>query len=137
MKFCNKCQTLKELTEFRKAAKYKDGLQTQCTPCMDAASEAWRLRNIDKRKVQQKELKAFQQKRFAEWKSNQKCMLCPESDACCLDFHHIDSNTKDGNVSDLAAGGRSWEKVMAEINKCVIVCRNCHAKIHGGMISLL
>lgn len=44
-----------------------------------------------------------------------------------LGFHHIDPKNKDFNVS-----GRTiaFEKMKKEIDKCVLVCNNCHGEIH-------
>jgi hypothetical protein len=50
-----------------------------------------------------------------------------------FDFHHIDGKAKDFGVS-LDGLTRSWERVERELNKCVLVCANCHREIHGGIL---
>ncbi len=52
-----------------------------------------------------------------------------------LDFHHRDPKKKDFG---LAVKGltRSWEKIQKEIDKCVLVCANCHREIHAGITQL-
>jgi 5-methylcytosine-specific restriction endonuclease McrA len=52
-----------------------------------------------------------------------------------LDFHHVNERIK---KFDLSTRGltRSWEKIKKEIEKCVLVCSNCHREIHGGIIKL-
>lgn len=67
--------------------------------------------------------------RFQEWKSHLCCTLCPESDSCCLDFHHLDPEQKDFGISE-AVPSMSWEALMEEVNKCIVVCKNCHTKVH-------
>lgn len=48
-----------------------------------------------------------------------------------LEFHHI-SGEKDFGIS--AKGyTRSWEKVKKELDKCILVCSNCHKEIHGNI----
>ena len=44
-----------------------------------------------------------------------------------LGFHHLDPNEKDFNIS-----GKSWsfEKLKKEVDKCILVCANCHIEIH-------
>jgi len=44
-----------------------------------------------------------------------------------LEFHHLDPNEKDFGI-----GGRtrSWENVKKELDKCMMVCANCHREIH-------
>ena len=49
--------------------------------------------------------------------------------ADALDFHHIDPETKEFGLS----GGsiKSWEKQKTELDKCILVCANCHREIHS------
>lgn len=46
-----------------------------------------------------------------------------------LEFHHLDPNEKDFGISH-KGHTRSWEKVKKELDKCIMVCANCHAEIH-------
>lgn len=48
-----------------------------------------------------------------------------------LEFHHQDSSKKDFGISDKGYT-RSWEKIRAELDKCVLVCANCHREIHAN-----
>jgi hypothetical protein len=48
---------------------------------------------------------------------------CPEA----LDFHHTD-NDKEFNISSNMF--TKLEKLKEEIDKCILVCRNCHAELH-------
>lgn len=47
-----------------------------------------------------------------------------------LDFHHVNPNEKDFNIS--GSHSRSWEKIELELKKCVLLCANCHREIHSG-----
>jgi hypothetical protein len=42
-----------------------------------------------------------------------------------LDFDHMPGFEKVGNVADIVAN-YSWEKGMKELEKCQVVCANCH-----------
>ena len=44
----------------------------------------------------------------------------------CMDFDHRDPNEKLFGVSDGVNGKMNWEKILAEIDKCDLVCANCH-----------
>lgn len=46
-----------------------------------------------------------------------------------LEFHHLDPNEKDFGIA-YKGYTRSWEKVKTELDKCILVCSNCHAEIH-------
>ena len=68
---------------------------------------------------------------FAEYKKTLKCSKCDESDPVCLDFHHRDSTTKDCEVSKMVASQRSKDSILAEVQKCDVLCSNCHRKYHA------
>ena len=51
---------------------------------------------------------------------------CPDA----FDFHHSDPNEKDFAIST-EGYTRSWEKVKKELDKCILLCANCHREIHS------
>lgn len=65
-----------------------------------------------------------------------KCMICGY-DRCpgALDFHHRDPKLKEFGLSDKGLT-RSWEKTKNEIDKCVLICANCHREVHAGITQL-
>jgi hypothetical protein len=44
---------------------------------------------------------------------------------CCMDFDHRDPRTKLARVPALIANS-GWARILAEVDKCDIVCANCH-----------
>ena len=52
-----------------------------------------------------------------------------------FDLHHLDGSTKEFGLS-MQGLTRSWERVKAEADKCVLVCANCHREIHGGIAKI-
>jgi hypothetical protein len=52
---------------------------------------------------------------------------CPEA----LDFHHRDAARKDFGISSRGYT-RSWDRVRAELDKCDLLCANCHREIHAS-----
>jgi hypothetical protein len=58
------------------------------------------------------------------------CRMCPEKHPAALDFHHRDRKQKKFTVSSIIERRRPWNIVLEEIEKCDILCRNCHAKLH-------
>jgi hypothetical protein len=74
--------------------------------------------------------------RYRDFKDNSKCLLCPEKDPVVLEFHHKDPKTKTDSVGNMVHIGMSWYIVYAEICKCVVLCSNCHKKVHAGRIAL-
>jgi hypothetical protein len=49
-----------------------------------------------------------------------------------LQFHHIDPTQKDFAIS---SSGKSWADILLELDKCVLVCSNCHGEIHDQLIT--
>jgi 5-methylcytosine-specific restriction endonuclease McrA len=64
------------------------------------------------------------------------CQACGY-DRCieALEFHHLDPKQKDFGIS-YKGYTRSWEKVKEEVDKCVLLCANCHREAHAGMLQL-
>lgn len=58
------------------------------------------------------------------------CSLCEETHPACLDFHHIDRTLKGKTLSLAANNSWSIEHLEAEIKKCIVLCSNCHRKLH-------
>lgn len=62
-----------------------------------------------------------------------KCECCGyDKCASALEFHHKDPAQKDFGIGQNGYT-RSWEKVKIELDKCVLVCANCHREIHAGV----
>jgi hypothetical protein len=81
---------------------------------------------------------AEKNKRFAEnrrkwlvnYKKTLKCVRCEESHPATLTFHHKNNSEKSfeiGNALKLRVG---LKRLLAEIEKCEVLCANCHAKEH-------
>ncbi len=64
------------------------------------------------------------------------CQVCGYSRCLVvLDFHHIDESTKEFELSQRGLT-RSWEKIINEAEKCLLVCSNCHREIHARFVLL-
>lgn len=65
-----------------------------------------------------------------------KCQCCGY-DKCieALEFHHINPEEKDFSISDRDIK-LSWEQIKEELDKCVLVCSNCHREIHANVRTL-
>lgn len=58
-----------------------------------------------------------------------KCEKC-DYNKCewALEFHHTNPEEKDFIIAKYAT--LSWEKIKKELDKCIMVCANCHREIH-------
>lgn len=62
-----------------------------------------------------------------------KCKLCGYRKYFgALDFHHINSKEKSFALS-VKGLCYSWDTILAEAKKCMLVCKNCHAEIEAGI----
>src|SRR3989338_4598505 len=65
-----------------------------------------------------------------------KCQVCNYNKySGGLDLHHINPKTKKFGIGDKGYT-RSWEKVKAELDKCALVCANCHRELEAGVTQL-
>lgn len=76
--------------------------------------------------------KRYQEKRqtIEEYKASLACEKCGDTRGYVLDFHHLDPAQKDNTVARLLAGTYSLDTVYKEIDKCVVLCANCHREFH-------
>jgi hypothetical protein len=59
------------------------------------------------------------------------CNLCKYSKCnSALEFHHLDPKEKDFAIGT-EGYTRSWDKIKIELDKCILVCANCHREIHA------
>src|SRR3989344_6926287 len=62
-----------------------------------------------------------------------KCQLCSYNRyQGAFDLHHLNPKAKEFGIADKGYT-RSWEKVKAELDKCILVCANCHREIEAGI----
>ncbi len=65
-----------------------------------------------------------------QYKEGRGCECCDECDPCTLDFHHLDPKEKVHAISQMLRFQFSLAEIEAEVKKCILVCANCHRKIH-------
>lgn len=68
-----------------------------------------------------------------EYKVSMGCYECGIHDPDILLFHHINPDNKVASISDMVRDGALVSEIADEIRKCVVVCWNCHRKIHGDI----
>ena len=56
------------------------------------------------------------------------CSICSyDKSIAALEFHHTNPETKEENINKFT----SWPKVEKELEKCILVCSNCHRELHS------
>jgi predicted HNH restriction endonuclease len=90
----------------------------------------WREKNKEYRLTYQKETKR-QRKLDAIQYLGGKCVFCQQTfHPAIYEFHHLDPTTKDRDPSKMLS--LSWERLKSELDKCQLLCANCHRLAHHG-----
>jgi len=117
-KKCPSCNQEKPISEFHKRKNKRPG--SWCKSCMTKQAVA--------RQRKYKEM-------AIEYKGG-ACISCGFAKyAGSLDFHHVDPKQKDAGVSKLTRSPMT-DKIQHELDKCVLLCANCHRMVHGNIIIL-
>lgn len=128
-KICGKCKIEKSINEFSFKNKRKNIRHNACKDCWKEIRKISYEKDKSVTRKRNRRNKNKNQKWYNEYKSNLRCNRCPETHISCLEFHHNDPTEKEFNVSTLI-GTYSIEKIREEIEKCEVLCANCHRKHH-------
>ncbi|GAA1938911.1 hypothetical protein GCM10009775_33800 [Microbacterium aoyamense] len=131
MKTCGTCRQSKPFTDFNRKASRPDGLQEVCRECNREASRRYYERNREEH-VRTIVARTAEQRRaskdfLAAYLREHPCVDCGNADIRVLDFDHRPGTEKRLDVMRMVKDGYSLAKVEAEIAKCDVRCRNCHA----------
>tara|TARA_S200002703_G_scaffold140881_1_gene132371 strand:+ start:878 stop:1246 length:369 start_codon:yes stop_codon:yes gene_type:complete len=111
---CKVCKESKEPELFPVASVTKSGRAGECKACKSARVKKMRT-----------------ERETALWDmSDKKCGDCGlyHQTPSFFDFHHTDPATKKREVKQIICG--SWDTLMKEFSKCVMLCPNCHRERH-------
>lgn len=102
--------------------------QSKCKECHNAYAKDHHQRTKDKHNAQVSannlRYQAESLDTIVEKLIDNPCVRCGETNILCLEFHHLDRDTKKNHVSALKKFGR--HTLQKEIDKCVVMCANCH-----------
>lgn len=150
MKKCCRCGVVKEYSEFGLCSYSKDKLLYACKVCKKeeyenrkAQGKIAEYKETNKERISEYNV-AYQRKyRNSGVKQRRKLKMCEHKGGYCehcgfkatentiaaFDFHHIDPNTKDKQLSDMCL--MKWDKIVLEMDKCLLLCSNCHRILHA------
>lgn len=131
-KSCGKCQEeLPATTEFF-ATKTRNGkieLQWICRSCQKEYRKSHYEANKNKYIQKASDYRNKIVDWFKEYKKGLKCEKCGEDRPWVLDFHHVNPLEKDIEVIHLIRAS-SKKRALKEIDKCMVLCANCHRDHH-------
>lgn len=152
MKRCGQCKKDLPIVEFSKSKANRDGLQTTCKECKSIYNKKYRQENREKMKEynrtwkeenpdKHREYRASVRRRYKEeWKAYLKPIVDLSCSKCgydehfvALDFHHV--SNKDFGIATMLQNKPTDANKTAmrkEIEKCIVLCSNCHRVHHWG-----
>lgn len=113
-------------------SKKNKGLQPYCKDCNNKYHKQHYINN---KKIYLNKSYAYRKQKateFRRFKSTQSCKYCGENFWACLDFHHRNRKTKKFKINDICRGEVSDKILKKELEKCDVVCANCHRKLHNN-----
>ena len=129
LKKCSNCKESKLLCEFGARKTSADGKQSRCLSCANDYQRAYFDRKLSKhrppgdRPAYMRRLHAAHKELLGTLK-DKPCLDCAGSfPACCMEFDHV-RGLKRHNIAEMASWSRA--AVLAEVEKCELVCSNCH-----------
>lgn len=139
-KSCATCKQVKPVSEFAKNRRQPDGLQTACKPCRNAYNRNY-YKSSPKAQVERVRLRAIEVRKELKalvWELKSKpCTDCGNTyHPFVMDFDHV-RGTKLMDVNALVSSACSMKRLLEEIDKCELVCSNCHRMrtgIRAGLI---
>lgn len=128
MKICALCKQSLELTMFSKNKARKDGLQTFCKLCKKSYNKGYYIKTKDvyaeSRADRRDRVRTDNRKAMLLYLMGKSCADCCNSDQRVLEFDHV-RGEKSFTIGTVL-GDHPWSRIMEEIEKCDIVCANCH-----------
>lgn len=133
-RICKSCYKEKPLSEYhqRKDVKTNGGYRYICKDCACERSKENYNNNKEKRIKRCAELTKLRIKQRREYVFlyllTHCCVNCGENNPLVLEFDHINREEKNLNISRAVYNNWSWDRLKKEIEKCQVLCANCHRK---------
>jgi len=128
-KKCYRCHEEKPADDFAWRRKHNNQRDSFCRPCRSAYGkehyEKNKQRYIDQAAIVSRRRRLERTRWLIEFFRSNPCIDCGEADPVVLEFDHLRDKSFDLGT---AFHARSWDSILAEIEKCEVVCSNCHSR---------
>lgn len=128
---CRTCKKDKKKDQFVLKNKITGTRSTQCKSCQREYAKSHYINNKDKYVQRAKKFSSNARQKaiqfVLEYLEGKSCIKCGEDDILVLDFHHRDPSNKKYVVS-LMISRNCVATIQEELDKCDILCANCHRK---------
>lgn len=134
MKVCTVCKLEKTNNDFYFRDKATNKLHSQCKLCYsEKRRKLWKIyyykhgsKYRENANLRNKKLKDKLRHQMMQYLSDKSCVICGVSDPRILEFDHINPKMKSFSISRAITNVLSWETILNEIEKCQVLCANCH-----------
>lgn len=126
MKTCYKCKEEKNYEEFWKNPAKKDWHNGQCRLCQKEYTKQHYLNNKEKYKKSKVRSRSKSKHYVFNVLLNSCCRRCWETNPITLEFNHLNPKEKSQSISSMM--WRSPDSIKKEMDKCEVLCSNCHAR---------
>jgi len=144
MKECKKCHLFKQIEDFYKT-------RAICKACVLEDYKRWAKNPIVRAKLNEKQrnwrrenlehIREYERRRSRKRINklletlnlkNLACSFCGYSKCkSALEFHHKNLKDKDFGIGEAISRRMSAEEIIREMEKCVVLCSNCHRELHA------
>lgn len=128
---CKVCREKKDVNDFAWRRKGKGLRDIYCKACRKAYHRDHYLRNkaryLENARARTRRIHHLRTEWLIMYLREHPCVDCGETDPVVLEFDHVEGK-KEFNVGAGFRGDWSFERVVREINKCEVVCANCHRR---------
>jgi hypothetical protein len=132
IKWCRGCGANQPINSFNWKSKERGIRQNVCRVCSREPSRMYyerdRAKHIARVALNNARYRTRNRHNLRELLAAAACSDCGIADFCILEFDHREASLKLDDVSHLLAKAISWSALLAEIQKCDIVCANCHRR---------
>jgi hypothetical protein len=129
---CIKCEKDLPENEFHFKDKTKGVRKKTCKECTKKYRKTYYLENRESAinySLQTNKERAIRNQQFVwDYLKEHPCVECGESNPIVLQFDHIDENDKTKEISKLVTEKYGIDTIKKEIDKCQVLCANCHLK---------
>ncbi|MEY3312149.1 MAG: Sinorhizobium phage phiM7 [Bacteroidota bacterium] len=92
---------------------------------------------LERRRISKKKARSLKKKQAIDLFGGKCQICCYNKSQSGLTFHHVDSKTKNFEISNAQyKDSKTEEEIIEELKKCILVCCNCHAEIHAGITKI-
>jgi len=131
---CGCGTAIKSIDKYARPVKYENGHRLRKYDDPTQYKREWNHRNREHRQEYKAQYHRTRKIKALEYLGD-GCKMCNlkynGKNAAAFEFHHIDPNSKEFNIGNNLVN-KAWNQILKELDKCDLLCSNCHNLIHSA-----